>query len=149
MVMEFPSMDLLHVSFVVAGYAPADIAAFRFNNDASARYWDRYVYFPAGSSSAVTVENPNSTLIRVAATAVDDPRSGWGHIMNFRTTSKVFTIANQTGTVDASLVGPTQCVGGGEWMDLDEQINSIQMLTAGGGNLLAGSGFNVFGCNLS
>jgi hypothetical protein len=40
-------------------------------------------------------------------------------------------------------------VAGGEWVNTAQQIRSITMLTAGGANMNAGSGFAVFGCDLS
>jgi len=41
-----------------------------------------------------------------------------------------------------------ECAGGGTWFNTTAQITDIEMTTAGGNTLPAGSGFAVFGLNL-
>ena len=148
-VVEFTPMDLLHVSYMVTGYGGADIASLRFNADSGANYWDRHTSIAAAGTVMTNVQNASTTLIRLAAANATVQRSGLVQIMNVSGTGKVAMICNQTGSGAAATIPVVESVGGGEWVNTTQQIRSIEMRTAGGQNLNAGSGFVIFGCNLS
>ena len=149
-VVEFTPMDMLMVHYLVTGYGGAgDIASLRFNGDSGANYWDRHLHSVAGGATFANVVNVSTTLIRLAAVASTLQRSGIVQISNFRTTSKVCAIVNQTSTGAPGTSASLEAVGGGEWVNTAQQIRSITMITAAGANLNAGSGFAIFGCNLS
>jgi hypothetical protein len=68
-------------------------------------------------------------------------------LTNNSSTSKVGMVYGQTSTGSAATAGAVE-YGGFEWVNTTAQITSIQMITAGGATLSAGTGFSVSGRNL-
>lgn len=142
--------DMLTINYIITGYGGGgDIAAFRFNNDSGANYWDRHISAAAASTTLTNVQNASTTMIRVASASTQQGRSGTFQVTNFRTTSKIVAIMNQTGSGAAATIPVIELVAGGEWVNTSAQINRVTMLTAAGGALNTGSGFAVFGCNIA
>jgi len=142
--------DMLAIFYIVTGYGGGgDIAAFRFNNDSGANYWDRHVSCVTAGVTLTNVQTASSTMIRVGAAATQQGRSGIMQISNPRATAKIVSIFNQTGSGAAATVPVVELVSGGEWINTTSQINRVTMLTAAGGALNTGSGFAVFGCNIA
>ena len=141
--------DLLIVLVRVASYggspdATGDIASLRFNGDSGANYWSRHLHYTLGAW--IDEPLPSQTLIRLAETNSRLSRNVYVQINNLATRGKTCNIKNQTGTADAAVVGSVN-VAGGEWVNLVDQITSIQLINQGANNMGAGTGFMVFGKN--
>ena len=152
-IVTIPARDMLLIQYRVTGYSGADIASFRFGGtagavDTAANYWNRSVTSVAGGVVLVNNQNVSATLIRVAGLTSTLQRTGCMTVNNLATVSKVCKIETQTSTGAAGTAGGMDW-GGGEWVNTTQQIVSVQMLDAGANNLNAGSGFAVFGMNLS
>jgi hypothetical protein len=139
--------DCLFVFVRVASYGGTpdplgDIASLRFNADSGANYWTRHLWFDAGTWN--DVPNASTTLIRLAESNSRLSRNVIVKINNLATRGKTCNMKNQTGTANAATVGAIN-IAGGEWVNLVDQITSIQLINAGSNNMGAGSGFAVFG----
>jgi len=142
-----PARDILTIEVRVTGYSAGDIASLRFNGDAGANYWSRYISAVAGGVVLVNNQNVSQALARLFALAVTTQRTGIVNITNLATTSKVGVVNGQTSTGAAATAGTIE-FGGFEWVNTANQITSIAMLTAGGATMPAGTGFAVWGKNL-
>lgn len=141
--------DCLFVLVRIASYGGTpeplgDIASLRFNGDSAANYWSRHLWFDAGTWN--DVPTINTGLIRLAETNSRLSRNVLVKINNLATRGKTCNIKNQTGTANAGVAGVIN-TGGGEWVNLVDQITSMQLINAGSNNMGAGSGFCVLGVN--
>lgn len=145
--------DFLWTYHRVSGYGaspnPAgDIASVMFGGasgiDSGPNYWSRHAEFDNG----IWQDTPFTavSLIRLAASNSQKSRNVFCTINNRVNSTKTVNIKNQTGSGNASIVGALN-LGGGEWVNTTDQILNIQMVTASGNNMGAGSGFAVFGRN--
>lgn len=146
-VVTIPAREQLYLLINIAGYGGGDIASLRFNGDSGTNYWDRHITSVAGGVALVNTQTLSTTLLRLAGNGVTTGRIVSCSIMNIATISKAVGISHlQTGTAAAGTAGVLD-LGGGEWVNTSAQITTIQLVTAGGATLLAGTGFTVFGCN--
>jgi hypothetical protein len=142
--------DCLFIFVRVASYGGSpdptgDIASLRFNGDSAANYWSRHLWFDAGTWNDVATAS--TTLMRMAETNSRLSRNVIVKVNNLATRGKTCNIKNQTGTANAATVGVIN-IAGGEWVNLTDQITSVQLINAGSNNMGTGSGFAVFGINL-
>lgn len=148
-VLTIPAREQLLIQVNIAGYGGGDIAALRFNGDTATNYWDRHLTAAAGGTTWVNTQTvaTTNTMIRLAGTTTTQGRSVTCTVMNIATISKSVGLSHiQTNTGSAGTAG-TLDFGGGEWINTSAQITSIEMITAGGATLTAGSGFIVYGSN--
>lgn len=147
-VVTIPRRDVLVILVRVVGYSGGgDIAALRFNADAGANYWSRYLTAAAGVATLTNQVNVSQAFARLFGVAITTGRSAIIHVSNRLGTSKSGAVRGQSGT-GAAATSATLEFGGFEWVNTAAQISSVTMLTAAGQNLLTGSGFAVFGRNL-
>lgn len=138
--------DMLLIVVRVTGYGGGDIIGLRFNGDAGANYWDRHMHAAAGGTTWTNTENASTTLIRLAGNNSTQARTIVVTISNRAATSKSCTIQTQTNTTSAATVGRID-IGGGQWFNTASQITSVELRTAGGNTMNAGTSFVVFGKN--
>lgn len=144
---SIPVRDIILIQVRITGYAGGgDIASLRFNGDTGANYWSRYISCAAGGTTLVNNQNVSQTLARLFALTTTLQRSTEVVITNNATTSKVGAVRAQTSTGAAATAGGVE-FGGFEWVNTSAQISSVTMVTAGGANMNAGSGFVVLGAN--
>lgn len=148
-VLTIPARDVLLAEVRIVGYGGGgDIASFRFNGDNAANYTSRYLSSVAGGVVWVNNQNVSQTLARLFALVVGAiPRNALIGITNFATVPKVGNVNAQTGVASAA-TGLQLEAGGFQWQNTAAQITSIELLTAGGATMLAGTGFAVLGRNL-
>jgi hypothetical protein len=144
---NIPAYDMLAVMVMITGYSGSDIASLRFNGDTAANYSSRYISYATNSTTGTNNFTSGATLIRLGI-ATNKGRSAFALINNPATVSKVVSVHTQIGSGAATTEYLVTTEGGGEWNNTSSQINSIQVLTAGGSvTMNAGSGFAVFGFN--
>ncbi len=147
-VLTIPAYDILRVSVRVTGYSGSDITSLRFNADAGANYWSRYISSAAGGVTLVNTASVSQALARLFALGTTLQRSAIVLITNNAATSKVGIVSGQTSTGAAGTSGVLE-FGGFEWVNTSAQITSIEMRTAGGSvTMPAGTGFAVEGRQL-
>jgi hypothetical protein len=146
-VLTIPARDILVVIPRVTGYGGADIASLRFNGDTGANYWSK-PSSAAAATTAMTVAaaSVSQAVARMFSATTTLGRSGCIIITNNATTEKIGSVSGATGS-GAAATGGTLEENAFGWVNTSAQITTIQMLTAGGQTLLAGSGFIVFGAN--
>jgi hypothetical protein len=154
-IVTIPPRDMLLIQFRVTGYAGADIATFKFGGTAGAvdsgtSYWSRHVSaLTPGSVTFTELSSASQTVgIRVAQNTSTLQRAGCLWVNNLATVSKICRIETATSTGAVATAGALN-IGAGEWVNTTQQIISVQMADAGGQNLNVGTGFAVFGMNLS
>lgn len=161
-VLEFPPFDILKVFYRITGYGGNAIASFRFGPnasgviDAGANYWYRHISLAAGApgTTITNTQAVSQTFVSVAALAVAQGRVGEMVVSNYAGTnvSKMVRFSNQTqsaATPSAATAGVAE-FGGGEWINTANRITMIQMVdNPTTTNINAGTGFSVFGMNLS
>jgi len=135
-------IDVFVPSYGASPDATGDIVSIRFNGDSGLNYWSRHLLFDAGVWN--DVPQASASLIRLAATNSTKSRNIFIAVNNVATRGKTCNIKNQTGSADPATVGPIN-VGGGEWVNLTDQITSVQLVVAGSNNMGAGTGFIVRG----
>jgi hypothetical protein len=143
--------DFLWIFVRVASYGgtpdpSGDIASLRFNGDSGANYWTSHVHWIGGAWSEVN--HASATLLRLADSNSRLSRNVFLTINNLATRGKTCNIKNQTGTANAAVIGGIN-IAGGEWVNLVDQITSVQLIDAGSNNMGTGSGFVVMGRNFS
>jgi len=148
-VVNIAARDFLWIFVRIASYggspdATGDIGSLRFNGDSGANYWSQHAQFISGAWTEFSV--PNAALIRLAGTNSRLSRNVMVTVNNLATRGKTCNIKNQTGTADAATVG-TINIGGGEWVNLVDQITSVQLVDQGSNNMGANTGFIVLGKN--
>jgi hypothetical protein len=137
----------LMIMVTITGYTGGgDIAALRFNADAGNNYWSRHMNAAAGGTTWTNNQTLSTSLIRLAPTNSTRARTVTAYCSNVSTvTSKTCTMSVQTATGSAATGGVLD-FGAGEWISAaSTQVTSIEMRTAGGGNMTAGTGFVVYG----
>ncbi len=135
----------IHVLVTAYGGTPdvtGDIASLRFNGDSGNNYWSHHATFLSGAWTDFPVAD--TSLIRLGPTNSRLSRNVVLTVNNLANRSKTLTLKNTTGTNNASLVGEINA-GGGEWVNLVDQISSVQLINAGTNNMITGSGFFVLG----
>jgi hypothetical protein len=147
-VVNIEARDFLWIFVRVASYggtpdATGDIASLRFNGDSGANYWTRHLYFDGVWNDVPTID---TTLIRLAESNSRLSRNVFCTVNNLATRGKTVNIKNQTGTANPSVVGSVN-VAGGEWVNLVDQITSVQLINQGSNNMGTGSGVIVWGKN--
>jgi hypothetical protein len=142
-----PARDMLEVCVSIPSYAGStDIASLQFNGDTSSTlYMSRYISIANGTTTSVDNTNISTTTARLFAIAQTNGRSACVNIANSATKDK-FGAVNGFSGVATSTTSTVIEAGGFEWAT-STQITSIKLMTAGGGNLAAGTGFVVFGKN--
>lgn len=145
-VLTIPAREQLFIMVVVAGYGGGDRVSLVFNGDTANNYWDRHLASAAGASTFGNSQNANQGLIRLAANASTAGRIISVFVKNIAAASKPVVIHTATATGTAGTVGEID-IGAGEWVNTVSQITTIQLKTAGGQNLLAGTEFSVYGVN--
>jgi hypothetical protein len=140
--------DFLMIFVRIASYggspdASGDIGSLRFNGDSGANYWTRHLYY-GGTWNDVVITN--TSLIRLAPTNSRLSRNVLITVNNLATRGKTCNIKNQTGTADANVAGEVN-IAGGEWVNLVDQITSVQLINQGSNNMGANTGFIVLGKN--
>jgi hypothetical protein len=141
--------DFLWIFVRIASYggspdATGDIGSLRFNGDSGANYWTRHLDYQGGVWS--DFQSLSTSLIRLAATNSRLSRNVFVTVNNLATRGKTCNIKNQTGTADAAVAGSVN-IAGGEWVNLVDQITSVQLIDQGSNNMGTGSGFIVLGKN--
>jgi len=154
-ILTIPPCDILRVTVIVTGYGGGDIVSFRFGGTAGAvdsgnNYATAQAEWNAGQSGNqnTNTENNTTNLMRLAASTITTGRIAQFTISNNATVRKTAIITQATEYGAATVTPRRNTTGDGIWANTTQQIISIQMLTAGGNTLTAGSGFVVEGINL-
>lgn len=147
---SIPLCDYLFVIVRITGYGTGDIASLRFNGDTGTNYRTQFITATA-AATPVLAGTPAGTaattaLIRLYAANTTLQRVSGTFITNNQTTSKVVRIDGYTSTGSVATQGVIE-LGSGEWVNTTAQINSIQLITAGGATMTAGSGIAIYGDN--
>jgi hypothetical protein len=142
-----PVRDMLEVCVSIVSYAGStDIASLQFNGDTSSTlYMSRYISIANGTTTNTDAVNVATTTARLFAVAQTNGRTACANIANSATKDK-FGAVNGFSGVATSSTGTVIEAGGFEWATTT-QITSVKLMTAGGGNLAAGTGFIVLGKN--
>lgn len=140
--------ETLRIHAYVAGYASGGgIFGLRFNGDSGTRYLHRNQPYPTttGTAWGTAVSTASTTGILLANAAIGGGRYCVMEISNFGTTAHpCFWTTINIGTAATNGI---KIDGQGIWVSATAtQITSVQMYVSGG-DLLAGSGFAIFGKN--
>lgn len=146
--LRFNPMTGLFLFINVTGYGGTDVVALRFNGDSAANYWDRTITLPAGTTVFTDTSTTATTLIRCGK-PINKGRAVLAQIVNFATRAKVVQVLNQFGTGTASVAAEATLSTGGEWINTTDLINQIDVVTAGGLNISAGSSLVLLGYSRS
>lgn len=142
-----PAREQLFIMINIVGYGGGgDVASLRFNADSGNNYWDRHLTSATGATTFSNTQNVSTSLIRVAGNSSTQSRRVTAYITNISTITKSVVFDVQTATNAAGTAG-TLDIGGGEWVNTANAITQIQLITAGGQNMLAGTEFTVWGFN--
>lgn len=145
-VVTIPARDFLEVCVNVTSYAgTSDIASLIFNNSTGTAYASRFLSVANGTTTVVDNTTTSVGVARLFAIAQTQGRVGCVAINNNTTKDKFYAVTAYSGMASATTTGPIES-GGGEWATTT-QITSLQLTTAGGGNLASGTGFIVYGKN--
>lgn len=146
--LTFNPMNGLYLFINVTGYGGTDVVSLRFNGDSGPNYWDRTITLPTGTTVITDTSTTASSLIRCGK-PINKGRAVFAQIVNFPNKPKVVQVLNQFGTGTASSAAEATLSAGGEWIDSPsgQQINQIDVVTAGGLNILAGSSLVLLGYN--
>ena len=126
----FTAKKYLFVQFYTKGNAGSSY--FRFNGDSSSSYSNRYSI--NGGSDSTIASQPESYL-----GAIDGFSFHNLFIINNASKEKLFTHNRVSRSTAGSGTSPTRNEGAGKWSNTSDQITSITVTTAGGGNLTAGN----------
>lgn len=144
-VMFIPPYNSLYVYCNVTGYGGTDVVSLQFNGDTGTNYCDRTVTLAQGTvTPLINTETASTTLIRMGV-PVNVGRTVFAQIVNNATRNKVVQTVNAVGSANAATPPLATLSSGGIWFNTTAQITSLQVLTAGGANILAGSSLLVFG----
>lgn len=119
-----------------------DIGSLRFNGDSGANYWSRHLEYFSGTWN--DFQSVGASLVRMASQNSRLSRNVMVSVNNVATRSKSCNIKNQTATNDPLTAGSVNNAGG-EWVNVTDQITTVQLVNAGSNNLGAGAGFIVRG----
>jgi hypothetical protein len=131
-----------------------DIAQYRFNADATAaNYQTRYIVFSNAATPAVSSVNFCSTGCSAAATgiplgdaSITVGRNNELECSNRLSNNKVCQLRHSWESTSSTVFNST-AIGYAEWFNTSAQITTVQLVTLGGVNMGAGSGFACFGKN--
>ena len=141
-------VNALWIYLNINGFAVSDIVSLRFNNDSANNYWSRHLTAVAGG--VVFVDNPtvSTALIRCSLTGTTQVQvfATIGNPSATAALSKLVSMRVAQATGAAGTAGTAYAFSGGEWANTANPINRIDVLTAGGNNMLAGSSLEVWGC---
>lgn len=153
-VLDIPAMDLLYISYAIIGYSVADVAGFAFNNPIDFGFGgfhcDRHLFAPSGTSVLSDVGEIGQTAgtgmsIRVAGFTTIQAQTGTLHVS---CVGGLKSVIINNATAGGGATPPMELPGTGYYVTTSDSINAIELITRGGNNMLAGSGFAVFGCNI-
>jgi len=133
----FTAKKYLWVQFYTEGGAGSSY--FRFNGDSANNYANRYSI--NGGSDSTIASQPESYL-----GAIDGLSFHNLFIINNASNEKLFTHQRVSRSTAGAGTAPTRNEGAGKWANTSNQITSITVTTAGGGNLTAGN-MKVWGSN--
>ena len=133
----FTAKKYLWVQFYTEGGAGSSY--FRFNGDSANNYANRYSI--NGGSDSTIASQPESYL-----GAIDGLSFHNLFIINNASNEKLFTHQRVSRSTAGAGNAPTRNEGAGKWANTSNQITSITVTTAGGGNLTAGN-MKVWGSN--
>ena len=133
----FTAKKYLWVQFYTEGGAGSSY--FRFNGDSGNNYANRYSI--NGGSDSTIASQPESYL-----GAIDGLSFHNLFIINNASNEKLFTHQRVSRSSAGAGTAPTRNEGAGKWANTSNQITSITVTTAGGGNLTAGN-MKVWGSN--
>ena len=133
----FTAKKYLWVQFYTKGGAGSSY--FRFNGDSGNNYANRYSI--NGASDSTITGQPESYL-----GAIDGLSFHNLFIINNASNEKLFTHNRVSRSTAGAGTGPTRNEGAGKWANTSNQITSITVTTAGGGNFTAGN-MKVWGSN--
>lgn len=154
--LEFPTFDMLMVQYSIVGYSGvADIAGLIFNYDTSpftSNYGDRHLYVASGSTALSNVQSVSANIVRLCGFTTVQPQTGTVYMAarGSLVSQVVMTIISATGSGSAATLSAVELAGQGSWAGTSgtpADVYAIEMKTVSGTNMLAGSGFAVFGCN--
>ena len=133
----FTAKKYLWVQFYTEGGAGSSY--FRFNGDSGNNYANRYSI--NGGSDSTIASQPESYL-----GAIDGLSFHNLFIINNASNEKLFTHQRVSRSSAGAGTAPTRNEGAGKWSNTSDQITSITVTTAGGGNFTAGN-MKVWGSN--
>lgn len=153
--LEFQPFDMLMVQYSIVGYNATDIAGLIFNYDTSpftSNYGDRHLYVAVGATTLTNVQSTSATIVRLCGFSTLRAQAGTVYMAarGSSISQVVMTIMNATGSGSAATAAAVEMAGQGSWAGtggVPEDVYAIEMKTVSGSNMLAGSGFAVFGCN--
>lgn len=142
---KFQAVQCLFIYMNISGYGGTDVVSLRFNGDSGANYWDRTVTLPASTTVLVDTNTASTTLARCGK-PINKGRQVFAQVGNSPATkAKVIQVMNQFGTGAANTVGEATFSTGAEWVNTTDLITQLDVLTAGGLNILAGSSLMLVG----
>ena len=156
-VVTFPPMDLLMISYCVTGYNVADTAGFNFNMTPDFGFGgfhaDRHLYAPSGTTTLTdSFDNGGAAgtglSIRVAGFTTTQAQTGVMYVQAGSGITGFHPVVIYNSTTSAAGTTPPIELPGAGGFQLTDGIYAAELLTRGGNNMLAGSGFTVFGANL-
>jgi hypothetical protein len=145
--LTIPAKDVLMIVLKISGYGGNDIAAFRFNGDAGANYWDRHLTSSTGAAVWTNVQRASTTSAQVAGVAQTNGRIVTMFGINKASVAKHFNLNTGDITGAAATVGRLD-YGAFEWVNTTAQITQIFVNTVAGQNLSADTEYGVWGRNL-
>ena len=155
-IVTIPARDIIRITVLVTGYGGGDIVSLRFGGTAGAvdsgnNYATAHGEWNAGQlgNQSTNLESNTQSLLRLAASNVTASRISEVVVSNLTATRKVCSITTATEWGTATTTPRRTTVGHGIWSNTANQIVSVQLVTAGGNTLLAGTGFIVEGYNLA
>jgi hypothetical protein len=155
-IVNIPPRDWIVIMACVTGYSGGGIFSLRFGTaegavDTTARYWhynQPTAVANAATAWAASVATASATMVPLAHNAVTSGRTSMVWMMNQSRVSHPlgWNTANESGAVATIATGVH---GHGEWVSAAAgQARAVQMV-ASANNMNAGSGFAVFGANLT
>lgn len=152
--------DLLMVQYNIVGYSVADTAGFIFNDDIPlppffvGMYGDRHLHVAVGVTTLTNSQALDAAIVRVSGLTTVQAQTGVAYISAKYNAfaGQSMTILNTTASGSVSVAAPVSLLGNGTYNSGinnagGADITQIEMKTSGGNNMLAGSGFAVFGFN--
>lgn len=156
-IITIPARDLIRITVIITGYGSGgDIASLRFGGTAGAvdsgnNYATAHGEWNAANKGNQDTlgENNSTSFLRLSPTSTNNGRQVTVNITNPTSTRKIVSIVTSTEQGSASTTPRRTTTGNGLWSNTTQQIISVQLITAGGANLNAGTGFVIEGINLT
>lgn len=136
--------DLVIISGFITKYGGAGVVSLMINRDAGPNYSDQSLLTTAGQGSTMTNVNTESTnLIRLGNPTAKGRifqvmigcSQGYGSVG----TTRLVMVNNQIGSGDVTAPLAVTAGGVGEWSNITDPIKTLDLLTAGGQIMGAGS----------